>query len=69
MPIAEFAASNHINISIGMTLFFADHRFHPRTGIELSGTYKGEQKAEFLAADKIVYRQKEMMAFLQDQLA
>ena len=52
-----------------MMLFFADHSFHPYTGIEPPRTYKGEQKAELLAADKIVCRQKEMMKFLQDQLA
>ena len=56
LSIAEFAASNHINASTGMTLFFANHGFHPRTGIEPPKTFKGEseQKAELLAADKIV---------------
>ena len=56
LSMAEFAASNHVNASTGMKLFFANHRFHPRTGIELSGTYEGEQQAELLAADKIICR-------------
>ena len=37
--------------------------------MEPPGIYKGEQKAELLAADKIVRRQAKMMTFLQDQLA
>ena len=58
LPIAEFAASNYVNASTGMTLFFADYGFHPCTSIEPPGTFKGEgeQKAKFLAADKIVCR-------------
>ena len=56
LPIAEFAASNHINASTGVTPFFADYGFHPQTNIEPPGTYKGKPKAEFLATDKIVKR-------------
>lgn len=56
LPIAEFAASNHVNASTDMTPFFANHGFHPRTGIELSGTYKSERQAELLVADKIVQK-------------
>lgn len=67
--MAEFAASNHINISTGVTLFFADYGFHPRTEIESPETYKEDQKAELLAVDKIVCRQEKIMSFLQDQLA
>ena len=69
LPIAKFAASNHVNVFTGMTPFFADHGFYSRTGIEPPRTYKGKQQAELLAADKIVCRQKEMMTFLEDQLA
>ena len=67
--MAKFAASNHVNALTDVTLFFADHGFHPRTGIELFRTYKGEQKTKLLAVDKIICRQEEMMAFLQNQLA
>ena len=54
LPMAEFAASNHVNASTDMILFFADHGFHPCTGIESSRTFEGEQKAKLLAANKIV---------------
>ena len=69
LPIAEFAANNYVNASTDMTLFFADHGFHSCTSIKLPGMYKSEWQAELLAADKIICRQKEMMTFLQDQLA
>ena len=71
LPMAKFAASNHVNTSIGMTLFFADHGFHLHTGIESPRTFKGEgeQKAKLLTANKIIAQQGEMMKFLQDQLA
>ena len=53
--MAKFAVSNHVNVSIGMTLFFADHGFHSQTSIEPLGMYKkGEQQTELLAANKIV---------------
>ena len=67
--MAEFAVSNHINALTDVTPFFANHNFHPCTNIEPPRTYKGEQKAKLLAANKIIYRQKKMIAFLQDQLA
>ena len=71
LPMAKFAASNHVNASIGMILFFADHGFHPCTGIEPSRTFKNEseQNAKLLAVNKIVAQQEEMMSFLQDQSA
>ena len=67
--MAEFAANNHVNASMGVMPFFTDYDFHLQTGMEPLGTYKSELKAEFLAADKIVMRQAKMMTFLQDQLA
>ena len=54
LPMTEFAASNHINISTRVMPFFADYGFHPQTGMELPGTYKDKQKAELLAVDKII---------------
>lgn len=68
LPIAEFVASNHVNTSTDMTTFFADYRFHPCTGIKLSGTFKSEQKTKLLAANKIICRQEKMIMFVQDQL-
>ena len=38
LSMAEFATSNHVNASTGVTSFFADHSFHPRTGIESPGS-------------------------------
>ena len=68
LPTAEFSANNHINELTGMTLFFADNGFHPCTGVEPLQAYEGGQKAELLAADRIVANQKETVQFLQDQL-
>ena len=34
LPMAEFLANNHVNESTGMTPFFADNGFHPRTSVE-----------------------------------
>ena len=71
LSMAKLATSNHINTSIGMTLFFANHEFHSCIGIEPLRTFESEdeQKPELLAADKIVTQQEKMMSFLQDQLA
>ena len=54
--MTEFAASNHVNASTGMTSFFANHRFPPCTSIESPRTFNSEsgQKVKLLAADKIV---------------
>ena len=67
--MAEFAVSDHVNASTGVTPFFADHGFHPRISIEPPRTYDGERKAKLLAANHIVKRQDKMMKFLQDQIA
>ena len=58
LPMAEFAANNHVNTSTGITLFFVDNNFHLCTDIEPSIDQKNNQKAELLAADKIVKNQK-----------
>ena len=68
LPMAEFSANNHINESIGMTLFFADNGFHPRTGVEPPKAYERGRRAELLAADRIVANQEETVSYLQDQL-
>ena len=54
LPMAKFAANNHVNVSTKVMPFFADYSFHSQTGMEPPGTYKGDQKAELLATDKIV---------------
>ena len=67
--MAEFAANNHVNASTRIITFFADNGFHSRTGVELLQANLGNgQRAELLAADKIVKNQEDMASFLQDQL-
>ena len=67
--MAEFAANNHVNASTGITPFFADNGFYPRTGIKsLQANKKNSRRAELLAANKIIKNQKKMVSFLQDQL-
>ena len=69
LPMAEFLANNHVNESIGMTSFFADNGFHPRTGVEPPQAYQDlGQRAELMAADKIVANQEQTLSYLQDQL-
>lgn len=54
LPMAIFAANNHVNISTRVTLFFAHNGFYPQTGIKLLQPTKAIQKAKLFAADKIV---------------
>ena len=70
LPMAEFSANNHINESTGMTPFFADNGFHPRTGVEPPQAYQqgASQKAKLLTADQMVKQEEETRSFLQDQL-
>ena len=69
LPMAEFSANNHINESTGMTPFFADNGFHPCTGVEPPQAYQeAGQRAELLAADRIIANQKETVSYLYDQL-
>ena len=68
--LAEFAANNHVNASTGITPFFANNGFHPHTGVELPQAYqKAGQRAELLAADKMIANQEKMALFLKNQLA
>ena len=62
--MAKFAVSNYVNAFIDMTLFFANYGFHSCIDIKPPRTYKGEQKVELLAADKIDCKQKKIMSFL-----
>lgn len=70
LPDAEFAANNHINVSIGMTPFFADHGYHPKTGIEPPTPYDANVlgKAELFSADQLIARQEAMTKWLIDHL-
>ena len=51
-----------------MAPFFADNGFYPQTGAEPPKAYEGDQRAELLAADRIVANQKKTVSYLQDQL-
>ena len=70
LPDAEFAANNHENASTGMTSFFADHGYHPRTDAEPPGTYDFNTpgKAELARADKIIARQEAIQKWLVDHI-
>ena len=70
LPDAEFAANNHVNVSTGMTPFFADHGYHPRTGVEPPQSFDEDAtgRAELLSADKITARQEAMTKWLTDNL-
>jgi len=68
LPDAEFMANNFVNESIGITPFFADKGYHPRTGLEPPGAYEGRGRAEIEKAVKITERVKNMREWLQDQL-
>ena len=60
----EFAANNHVNVSIKVTSFFVNHRFHPRINIEPSDISDSKQKTKFLAVDQIIKKQDKITKFL-----
>ena len=66
LPMAEFLANNQMNTSTGITSFFADNGFHPRTGIKPPGSYDPSvnRKAKLLSVDSIVANQEKMSSFL-----
>ena len=68
LPMAKFTANNHVNESTEMTPFFAENDFYPRIGVEPPQHYEGGQRAELLAADRIVANQEETIFYLRDQL-
>lgn len=70
LPDAEFAANNHVNVTTGMTPFFADHGYHPQTGCEPPGTFNStiSGKAELLQADKIIEKQNAIREWLIDHI-
>ena len=65
LPMAKFSANNHLNESTGITPFFADNGFCPRTSVEPLQAYQQEtsQKAKLLTADKIVKQEEETRLF------
>jgi hypothetical protein len=69
LPEAEFAGNNFDHSATGITPFFAEHGYHPRSGVEPPGTYGRRGRAEIEQADKIIARVKAMQEYLQNQLA
>ena len=69
LPDAEFAVNNHTNASTGMSPFFADHGYHPRSGSELPQPFDSNVtgRAE-LMSDKITARQEAMTKWLIEHL-
>ena len=68
LPDAEFAANSNVNASTGMTPFFADHGYEPRSGAEPPSTYEGTGRAEILHADDLVRKHEDIRKHLQEQL-
>jgi len=67
VPDAEFAVNNHVNESTGMSPFFADHGYHPRTGAEPPSN--SPRDPEMQAADQLIQRTEAIRLHLQDEIA
>ncbi len=62
-------ANNFVNTSTGMSPFFADKGYHPRTGAEPPETYTKRGNTKLEHADKIVARTEATREWLQTQIA
>ena len=69
LPEAELSMNSRENSAIGMSPFFANHGYHPRTGIEPPGTYEGRGKAEIEVADKMVERLEAIRKHMSEKMA
>ncbi len=65
---AEFAVNNHMNVSIDMISFFADHEYHSRTKAESSESYERNRKMKVRKANEIIQRQKLMIQWIKENL-
>jgi transposase InsO family protein len=68
-PEAEFAQNNKDHSATGISPFFADFGYHPRSGAEPPTTYEGRPHPDVEAADKILARRQQIEEYLQDQIA
>jgi transposase InsO family protein len=72
LHVAEFQANDTVNSSTGMTPFFADLGYHPRSGIHLGDTspepLSPEAKAQALRADEMLASHADLVAHLKEQL-
>jgi transposase InsO family protein len=72
LHVAEFQANDTVNTSIGMTPFFADLGYHPRSGIhpgeELEPKLSREAKAQTIRADEMIAAHSDLVTFLKEQI-
>ncbi|THC87525.1 hypothetical protein EYZ11_013030 [Aspergillus tanneri] len=68
LPDAQLAANTQTSESTGMTPFFANHGYHPRTGVEPPGMFDDPTHPQMLAADKLIQRTEEVNQLLQTEL-
>lgn len=68
LPDAEFTANNSVSETTGMTPFFAELGYHPRTGAEPPGIYDGPGRPEIESADQLVNRTEAIREWLQDEI-
>lgn len=63
LPDAEFMVNTHISALTGVSPFFADNGFHPRTGLEPK-SQEDSQLAEVTRADRLLERHNAMREYL-----
>ena len=72
LHVAEFQANDTVNVSIGMTPFFADLGYHPRSGIhpseEDTGKLSAAMKNQRAQADEILASHEDLVAHLKEQI-
>lgn len=71
LPFAEFQVNDTVNVSIGMTPFFADLGYHPKSGIhpgEDLGALTPYQTEQRAVADEILDANSDLVAHLKEQL-
>ena len=72
LPIAEFQVNDTVNASTGLTPFFADLGFHPRSGIHPSEApaegLSPKNRADIRKADDILNAHRDLVTFLKVQL-
>jgi hypothetical protein len=70
--LAEFQVNDTVNTTTGLTPFFADLGYHPRSGIHPGETPRDEllptAKADILRADEILRTHKDLVSFLRVQM-
>ncbi|KAE8826953.1 hypothetical protein HRS9139_08125 [Pyrenophora teres f. teres] len=72
LPIAEFQANDTVNSSTGMTPFFADLGYHPRSGIHPQENIETDlprpTRDQIVRADEMMNSNADLVAHLKEQL-